>query len=69
MYWLTISDKMANESFSRRDYLNTSHNKVRKEPHNTWEKATQAEAKYRCKGPEAGTFEERSSDSKETRVA
>lgn len=33
MYWLTISDKMANESFSRRDYLNTSHNKVRKEPY------------------------------------
>ena len=69
MYWLTISDKMANESFSRRDYLNTSHIKVRKEPHNTWEKATQAEAKHRYKGPEAGTFEERSSDSKETRVA
>jgi len=60
---------MANESFSRRDYLNTGHNKVRKEPHNIWVKATQAEAKYRCKDPEAGTFEKRSSDCKETRVA
>lgn len=49
--------------------MNTGHNKVRKEPHNIWVKATQAEAKYRCKDPEAGTFEERSSDCNETRVA
>lgn len=41
---------------------------MRKEPSNLWTEATQAEEKYRCKGPEAGAFEEWSSDNKEAGV-
>ena len=49
--------------------MNRGHNKVRKEPYNICVKAIQAEGKCRGKGPEAGTFEELSGDSKATSVA
>lgn len=47
--------RWSREASLRRDHLNRGQDKVRKEPHNVWVKATHAEVKCRCKGPEAGT--------------
>lgn len=46
----------------------TGHNKVRKEPQYLG-KSHLGRSKVQVQRPEAGTFEERSSDCKETRVA
>lgn len=51
---------MVREGLPEEGDLNGGQNTVRKEPRNIWAKATNAEAKCRCKGPEAGAFEERS---------